>query len=202
MSMSPPAPKSSFARSPGRRPRRGTGSSTPPASSQPKAATKPSPCAGSPPTRASPLRPRTSYFTSKDHVLVDVLIELAGETSAGLEAKPSRGRTSVDRTVTTLRRAVAQVDDTPNLYIALTRAYIAGTPDVAHARNTLEASMRGWIDLALGDRDVGNRDVIIRILENVLFANMVSLVTGAARAARNRRRTRARGADRAEGAMT
>ena len=39
--------------------------------------------------------------------------------------------------------------------------------------------MRGWIDLALGDRDVGDRDAIIRILENVLFASMVSLVTGA-----------------------
>jgi AcrR family transcriptional regulator len=119
------------------------------------------------------------YFTSKDHVLVDVLVELVGRTSASLAAKPSRGRTPVDRTVATLRRAVARVEDTPRLYIALTRAYIAGTPDVAHTRSKLEASMRGWIDLALGNRKVDDRDAVVMILENVLFANMVSLVTGA-----------------------
>ena len=119
------------------------------------------------------------YFTSKDHVLVDVLVDLMGQTSASLAAKPSRAQTPVDRTVATLRRAVAHVEDRPHLYVALTRAYIAGTPDVAHARNTLEASMRGWIDLALGERDVGDRDSVVMILENVLFANMVSLVTGA-----------------------
>jgi AcrR family transcriptional regulator len=119
------------------------------------------------------------YFTSKDHVLVDVLAELMGQTSASLVTKPTRGRTPVDRTVATLRRAAAHVEDTPNLYIALTRAYISGTPDVAHARSTLEASMRSWIDLALGDRDIGERDAVVMILENVLFANMVSLVTGA-----------------------
>ena len=39
--------------------------------------------------------------------------------------------------------------------------------------------MRGWIDLALGDSNVADRDAIVMILENVLFANMVSLVTGA-----------------------
>jgi AcrR family transcriptional regulator len=118
------------------------------------------------------------YFSSKDHVLVDVLVELAGQTSASLSAKPGRGRSPVDRAVATLRRAVAHVETAPNLYMAMTRAYIAGTPEVAHVRSALESSMRGWIDLALGDIEVGDRDAVVMILENVLFANMVSLVTG------------------------
>ena len=118
------------------------------------------------------------YFSSKDHVLVDVLVELAGQTSASLSAKPSRGQSPVDRTVATLRRAVAHVETAPNLYIAMTRAFIAGTPEVAHVRSALESSMHGWIDLALGDSKVEDRDSVVIILENVLFANMVSLVTG------------------------
>src|SRR6185436_4757811 len=90
------------------------------------------------------------YFSSKDHVLVDVLLELVGQTTASLAAKPSRGKSPVERAVATLRRAMAQVETAPNLYIAMTRAYIAGTPEVAHARDSLEMSMRGWIDVSLG----------------------------------------------------
>jgi hypothetical protein len=38
--------------------------------------------------------------------------------------------------------------------------------------------MRAWIDAALGESGVGDRDEIASILEAVLFANMVGLVTG------------------------
>jgi AcrR family transcriptional regulator len=118
------------------------------------------------------------YFSSKDHLLVDVLVELAGHTTTTLAARPRPGRSPVERAVATLRRAVQNVEKAPNLYIAMTRAYIAGSPEVAHARVALEASTRSWVDLALGDSEVGDREAIVRILEDVLFANMVGLVTG------------------------
>ncbi len=118
------------------------------------------------------------YFSSKDHVLVDLLVGLVGRTSETMSARPRRGRSPVERAVATLRRAVQHVEDAPNLYIAMTRAYISGSPEVAHARVAMESSTRGWIDLALGDTDVGDRHAIVRILEDVLFANMVGLVTG------------------------
>ena len=50
--------------------------------------------------------------------------------------------------------------------------------EVAHARVAMESSTRRWIDLALGESEVGDRDAIVRILEAVLFASMVGLVTG------------------------
>jgi AcrR family transcriptional regulator len=118
------------------------------------------------------------YFSSKDHLLVDVLVELAGQTTTTLAARPQPGRSAVERAVATLRHAVQNVEKEPNLYVALTRAYIAGSPAVAHARGALESSTRSWIDLALGDDEFGDRDAIVRILEDVLFANMVGLVTG------------------------
>ncbi len=118
------------------------------------------------------------YFSSKDHLLVDVLVGLVGETTETLSNRPRRGRSPADRAVATLRRAVQNVEHAPNLYIAMTRAYISGSPEVAHARVALESSTRSWVDLALGDTDVGDREAIVRILEDVLFANMVGLVTG------------------------
>ena len=124
--------------------------------------------------------PPTAYlhFSSKDHLLVDVLVELVGRTTETLAARPRRGRSPVERAVATLRLAVQNVEKQPLLYIALTRAYIAGSPEVAHARVALESSTRHWVDLALGDSAVAGRDAIVRILEDVLFANMVGLVTG------------------------
>jgi len=118
------------------------------------------------------------YFSSKDHLLVDLLVDLVGQTTGALGERPRRERAPVDRVVATLRDAVRNVERAPDLYVAMTRAYISGSPAVAHARGALESSMRAWIELALGDVDAGDRDVIARILEDVLFANMVGLVTG------------------------
>jgi TetR/AcrR family transcriptional regulator, cholesterol catabolism regulator len=121
------------------------------------------------------------YFSSKDHLLVDVLVDLVGQTTESLSSRPRRGRSPVDRAVATLRRAVHNVEQAPNLYVAMTRAYISGSPEVAHARAAMESSTRRWVDLALGESEIGDRDAIVRILEAVLFASMVGLVTGGRR---------------------
>jgi len=118
------------------------------------------------------------YFSSKDHLLVDVLVDLVGQTTETLSSRPRRGRSPADRAVATLRRAVQNLEQAPNLYIAMTRAYISGSPEVAHARVAMESSTRRWIDVALGESEVGDHDAIVRILEAVLFASMVGLVTG------------------------
>ena len=77
-----------------------------------------------------------------------------------------------------LRRAVQNVESAPDLYIATTRAFISGSPEVAHARVALESSMQKWIDAAVGDTSIADRGEVVRILEAVMFANMVGLVTG------------------------
>jgi TetR/AcrR family transcriptional regulator, cholesterol catabolism regulator len=120
------------------------------------------------------------YFSSKDHLLVDALVELVGQTTDAVEARPpSRARSAPDRVAATLRKAVQGVEHSPALYVAVTRAFISGAPEVAHARGVLESSMRRWIDLALEGSDVADEDGVAEVLESVLFANMVGLVTGA-----------------------
>ncbi len=116
------------------------------------------------------------YFTSKDHLLVDVLVDLVGDTTGSLADRPVAGATAADRAAATLRRAVDRVEQAPALYVALTRAYLSGGPDVAHARSAMEGSTRRWIELALDGTppDPDLQDV----LESLLFAHMVGLVTG------------------------
>ena len=118
------------------------------------------------------------YFSSKDHLLVDAMVERVGTTTAAVRSRPSRARTPLDRTVATLRRVMKRVGDEPNLYIAMMRAYISGVPEVAHARSAMETTMRAWIDVALGAAEVDDRAAVVAILEAVLFAGMVGLVTG------------------------
>ncbi len=124
--------------------------------------------------------PPTAYqhFASKDHLLVEVMIERVNGTTAAVAAKPARGTTAIDRTVATLRRAMRRVADEPNLYVAMMRAYISGVPEVAHVRTGMETSMQTWVDTALADTEVDDRAAVVAILEAVLFAGMVGLVTG------------------------
>ena len=115
------------------------------------------------------------YFTSKDHLLVDVLVDLVGDTTGSLAQRRVTGATAADRAAATLRRAVARVAAAPDLYVALTRAYLTGGADVAHARDAMTGSTRRWVELALGDDEDPD---LHAVLESLLFAHMVGLVTG------------------------
>jgi AcrR family transcriptional regulator len=120
------------------------------------------------------------YFSSKDHVLVDAMVELVAQVTATVEAEPRpKGKNVADRAAAMLRRVVRDVEQTPELVIALTRAFISGSRDVGHLRPGLDASMRRWIELALDGVELDDPDAVVDVLQGVLFGNMVGLVTGA-----------------------
>jgi AcrR family transcriptional regulator len=118
------------------------------------------------------------YFSSRDHVLVELLIELNATTNNAVATRPSRRRDPVERAVATLRRVVRAVEDDPKLFVAMMRAYISGAPDIRHASGAMQSSMRLWIDSALGDTEVDDRDEIVAIIGSVWFAAVVGLVSG------------------------
>jgi AcrR family transcriptional regulator len=118
------------------------------------------------------------YFSSKDHLLVDAMVERVDDTTEAVKARPSRDRAPVGRAVATFRRVMRRVEQEPNLYIAMTRAYISGVPEVRHARQAMETTMRQWIDAALGPTDLEDREAVIAVFEAVLFSGMVGMVTG------------------------
>jgi TetR/AcrR family transcriptional regulator, cholesterol catabolism regulator len=119
------------------------------------------------------------YFASRDHVLVEVLSDLAAGTTALVTERPSRRRDPVERTVATLRRVVQRMEDEPTLFVALLRAYLSGAPEVRASREGMQSSMREWVDSALGPTEVPDREAVVSILEAVLLTGLVSLVMGA-----------------------
>jgi AcrR family transcriptional regulator len=118
------------------------------------------------------------YFSSRDHILVELLAEINARTTEAITTRPSRRSDPVERAVATLRRAVQHIDAEPALFVALMRAYISGSPGVRHAGGGMETSMRVWIDSALGDHMLEDRDEVVAILEAVMFSGMVSVVIG------------------------
>jgi AcrR family transcriptional regulator len=120
------------------------------------------------------------YFSSKDHLLVDAMVELVDQVTAAVESEPRpKGRTVADRAAATLRRVVRDVEQSPALVIALTRAFISGSRDVGHLRPGLDASMRRWIEVALDGATLDDEEAVVDVLQAVLFGNMVGMVTGA-----------------------
>jgi AcrR family transcriptional regulator len=120
------------------------------------------------------------YFSSKDHVLVDAMVELVEQVTAAIETGPRpKGRTVADRAAAVLRRAMANVEQAPDLVIALTRAFISGSREVAHLRPRLDANVRRWVEAALDGAELDDPVAVVDVLQGVLFGNMVGLVTGA-----------------------
>ncbi len=119
------------------------------------------------------------YFSSKEHILVDALVELVEEATIDVEKNPPRKKGSpAQRAAATLRQIVGRVEEVPALNIALTRAFISGSPAVRHTRHALEGFTHRWIAVALEGVDVADEEILTDLFQSVLLANMVELVIG------------------------
>lgn len=116
------------------------------------------------------------YYSSKDHLLVDVLVELDWEATAALDEHPPEGDTPAERVSNVLGRAIRRMEREPDLYAALVRAYVSGgTPGGTPLAVLLPE--RNWIKIALPE-DVPDRDVVLHIVQSLYLAAMVHLVSG------------------------
>ena len=87
------------------------------------------------------------------------------------------GATLADRASATLRRAVASVERAPELYVALTRAYLSGGPGRG-PRPRRHGGLDPALDRAGAGRARTSDPDLQDVLESLLFAHMVGLVTG------------------------
>jgi AcrR family transcriptional regulator len=118
------------------------------------------------------------YFASKDHLLAEVLVEWGGELEARLRRAPPRGDTPRERVLTVLRHAVREVETEPVLAAALTTALLSPDPAVTDTEAGFTTMMRRWMDLAVREEEVPDRDGVIEVLEHVFFSGMIGLVNG------------------------
>jgi AcrR family transcriptional regulator len=117
------------------------------------------------------------YFASKDHLLAEVLVAWGGELEDGLRRSPARGELR-ERITSTLERAGRTVQQEPVLAAAVTQALLSRDPAVTDVQANFTTMMRRWLDIAIGDDDLPDRERIVEVLEHVFFSTMIGLVNG------------------------
>lgn len=117
------------------------------------------------------------YFASKDHLLAEVLVAWGGELEDGLRRSPARGELR-ERITSVLERAGRTVQREPVLAAAVTQALLSRDPAVTDVQASFTTMMRRWLDIAIGDDDLPDRERIVEVLEHVFFSTMIGLVNG------------------------
>jgi AcrR family transcriptional regulator len=118
------------------------------------------------------------YFSSKDHLLAEALLAWGSVLGERLRDSPPRGRSPASRVSSVFQRMARGVEQAPQLGIALTRALLSPDPSAFANREGLVAMMREWIDLALGDTPLPDREGVIAVLQHVCFSCMITLANG------------------------
>lgn len=119
-----------------------------------------------------------TYYGSKEHLLAETYAEFVDTLTGRLRSRPPGEPTVLARVRSVIRRATQGVGDSPELASAFTRAMASSDASAAMIRPRIERAFRDWIDLAIGDIEIDDRDGIIRTLELTLYASMISRANG------------------------
>lgn len=118
------------------------------------------------------------WFASKDHLLTEVLLSWGSDLSADLANAPIANPDPVARVSGALRQIMFTAAARPQLAAAIVAAVLTVEPAVFEAQTDFHAMMVAWIDIALGDHELANRDEIVEVLELVCFSVIIGLVSG------------------------
>jgi TetR/AcrR family transcriptional regulator, cholesterol catabolism regulator len=118
------------------------------------------------------------WFASKDHLLTEVLLSWGGDLSNTLGSDPPTGPDPVARVAEALRTVMTTAASRPKLAEAIVAAVLAVEPAVLDAQTDFHEMVVAWIDIALGDDELPDRDEVVKVLELVCFASIIRLVSG------------------------
>ena len=118
------------------------------------------------------------WFASKDHLLTEVLLSWGVELSDALASDPPGGSDPVARVAGALRMVMVTAASRPKLAGAVVAAVLAVEPAVLDAQTDFHEMVVAWIDIALGDDGLPDRDEVVKVLELVCFASIIRLVSG------------------------
>lgn len=134
------------------------------------------------------------YFSSKEYLLVSVMISEIETLATRLSVKPAVGSTAVERVVNVLSRANRALQRQPQTTIAMIRALVSANTDIAPAVIETRSLMRGIISEAVRPTPPANGDVtprqpsttshtvdeliVIDLLSDIWLACLVSWISG------------------------
>src|SRR4051794_40919960 len=105
------------------------------------------------------------YFSSKDHLLAETLVEWAADLGRTVSRRPPKGDTVADRVVDVLRRATRTMEVEPKLSEAVVTALTSTDLHAARCQREVGAVMGEIISSAFPDDfDPERREDIVRVL--------------------------------------
>jgi AcrR family transcriptional regulator len=117
------------------------------------------------------------YFSSKERLLLEAMVEQQEDLRRHLEAHPAPGATAVERVVVVLSRANASLFRYPDVTAAMVRAFGASRPEDADIVERVGVIMTSIITGAIGSGTARDRRVA-RVLQQVWLSSLVGWVGG------------------------
>jgi AcrR family transcriptional regulator len=125
------------------------------------------------------------YFTSKERLLLEAMVEEIGALADHLQARPPVGDTPAARVVDVLSRGTASLQRHPEVTAAMVRASGAAAPDEADVVRRISDTMTRIITGAIHDGPPSPRDLAIaRTLQQVWLSSLIGWVGGVDEASR------------------
>jgi AcrR family transcriptional regulator len=118
------------------------------------------------------------WFASKDHLLTEVLLVWGTQLSESLTADPPREGDAADRVAAALGRVIDVAGSRLLLASAVVEAVLSVERGQLDAQGDFHRLMTSWIDAALGEDEVAEREAVTEVLEHVCFSTIIGLATG------------------------
>jgi TetR/AcrR family transcriptional regulator, cholesterol catabolism regulator len=119
------------------------------------------------------------YFTSKERLLLEAMVEEIGALADQLEARPPVGDTPAARVIDVLSRGTAALQRHPEVTAAMVRASGAAAPDEADVVRRISDTMTRIITGAIHEGPPSPRDLAIaRTLQQVWLSALIGWVGG------------------------
>jgi TetR/AcrR family transcriptional regulator, cholesterol catabolism regulator len=117
------------------------------------------------------------YFSSKERLLLEAMVEQQDDLRRHLDAHPAPGATPVERVINVLNRANASLRRYPDVTAAMVRAFGASRPEDADIVERVGVIMTSIITGAIGSGTERDRR-IARVLQQVWLSSLVGWVGG------------------------
>ena len=119
------------------------------------------------------------YFSSKDHLLVAAMLEWMLDLERTVTRRPPTGRSTADRVIDVLRRALRSVERDPALAGAVVTAQTSDDGAAARATKDVTEVMYRIMGAAFADEASAEaHHDAIRVLSHVWFSCLVSWTSG------------------------
>lgn len=115
------------------------------------------------------------YFSSKDHLLAEVMDEWTTEINEDFRRHPPKGATLADRVAAGFERLIKAAARTPGLTSALLLAATSADPAASDALRSWSSPVPVYLQTLIGTQRVRDLEAITVVLSYVLFSALIAM---------------------------